>query len=235
MPSDDGAPVPRRPRCFVVEDNNFMRHAGSDVLTRDGCDVVAVFSTVRDAAAWFAPGKADVGVFDLDLGSGPTGVDLAVRLRRQQPDLGVVLLTVSADPRVMGIDPANLPLGTRYVGKDRLTDGSELCRAVLSAWASPAADPPDDSELRVPRVDLGDAQMEVLRLIAEGLSNSEIARRRHVTVHAVERAITRLNRQLGVSATSAVSARVELAAYYWRLAGRPAPPAPPSGPSGAGR
>lgn len=228
MPSDarptaEASASPLVP-CFLVEDNDFMRHAVADVLLRDGCTVVGAFGAARDAVAWFTPGAAAVGIFDLDLGPGPTGADVAIRLRRLQPDLGVVLLTVSADPRVLGIDPASLPLGTRYVGKDNLTDGTELTQAVLDAHRSPAATIADDSHLQVPRTDLGDAQMEVLRLIAQGLSNNEIARRRYVTVHAVERAITRLNKQLGVDATSAVSARVELAAHYWRLAGRPSPP-----------
>ncbi len=72
----------------------------------------------------------------------------------------------------------------------------------------------------VPRAQFGDAQLAVLRLIAEGYTNAEIARRRGVTVVAVERAITRMNHQLGITAGSQLSARVMLANVYWAMVGR---------------
>jgi DNA-binding NarL/FixJ family response regulator len=205
--------------CIVVEDNGFMRQSICTVLSREGFAVPVPFPSAATAAQWFKPGLVEVGIFDLDLGAGPTGADLATKLRRLQPDLGVVLLTVTADPRLLGVQAADLPLGTRYVLKDRLTDGTELRDAVLSAAAQPAGETGSDSPFAVPRVELGDGQVEVLRLIAEGLSNAEIARRRHTTVQAVERAVTRLNRQLGISADHTTSARVRLAAYYWTMRG----------------
>jgi DNA-binding NarL/FixJ family response regulator len=189
------------------------------MLGHGGLAVAGCFSTASAAAGWFAPGAVDVAILDLDLGPGPTGADLAVKLRRTQPNLGIVLLTVCSDPRLVGVSQGELPLGTHYVLKDSLHDGEVLCDAARSAAASMAADVPAGSTYAVPRTDFGDAQMAVLRLIAQGYSNQEIARRRSVTVEAVERAITRLNRQLGLAAETDRSSRVMLANVYWAMAG----------------
>ncbi|MDQ1247645.1 MAG: hypothetical protein QG597_2016 [Actinomycetota bacterium] len=212
--SVDAAPV----KCLVVDDHDFARQSICLMLQHGGLTVAASFGTASAAAQWFVPGLVAVAVLDLDLGSGPSGADLAVRLRRSQPDLGVVLLTVCTDPRLLGVSEADLPLGTHYVLKDSLHEGARLVEAVQAADIAMAADVPDDSSFAVPRAQFGDAQIAVLRLIAHGYTNQEIARRRGVTVEAVERAITRLNRQLGIKVGSDRSSRVTLANVYWAMA-----------------
>lgn len=218
------------PRCLVVDDNDFARQSITLILADGGVIVARSFDRASTAATWFRPGQVEVAVIDLDLGPGPTGADLAVRLRRLQPDLGIVLLTVCSDPRMLGVPAGSLPLGTHYVVKDSLHDGARLCQAVRAAALSRAADVAADSGYAVPRSGFGDAQVAVLRLIAEGLTNQEIARRRGVTVEAVERAITRLNRQLGITG-SHLSSRVMLANIYWGMVGhRPGGPLEPLEP-----
>lgn len=219
------APPPDAPdgsldvRCLVVDDNDFARQSIALILANGGLTVVRSFDRAAAAATWFRPGSVQVAVIDLDLGPGPTGADLATRLRRVQPDLGIVLLTVCSDPRMLGVPAESLPLGTHYVVKDSLHDGERLCQSVRAAAIARAADVAPDSGYAVPRSQFGDAQVAVLRLIAEGLTNQEIARRRGVTVEAVERSITRLNRQLGISGSN-LSSRVMLANVYWGIAGR---------------
>lgn len=215
-PPESGALV----RCLVVDDNDFARQSIVLLLTHSGLAVRHACATAREAVGWFRPGAVEVAVLDLDLGPGPSGVDLAAGLRRSQPDLGIVLLTVCSDPRLLGVDPSEIPLGTRYVVKDSLHDAGRLRTAVVSAAVRQAAVVPRGADFAVPRTDFGDAQIGVLRLVAEGCTNSEIARRRGVTVEAVERAITRLNHQLGITAGNQVSARVMLANVYWAMVGR---------------
>ena len=69
--------------------------------------------------------------------------------------------------------------------------------------------------------ELSDVQIETLRLVARGLSNAEIARQRGVTERAVEAAIARLTRHLGVAPDAALNQRVHLAQVYFRSLGLP--------------
>jgi DNA-binding CsgD family transcriptional regulator len=66
---------------------------------------------------------------------------------------------------------------------------------------------------------LSDGQVEILRLVAHGFSNAEIARRRQLTEAAVVKALGRLQRQLGIEAGSGDNPRVLLTQAYFRLTG----------------
>ena len=59
--------------------------------------------------------------------------------------------------------------------------------------------------------DLNTAQWETLRLVAAGYTNAEIARRRQMSEDAVNKAITRLVRTLGLRASGDENVRVMLA------------------------
>jgi DNA-binding CsgD family transcriptional regulator len=68
-------------------------------------------------------------------------------------------------------------------------------------------------------VKISDPQIDVMRLVAAGHSNAEIARRRSLTVPAVEKAIARLIRQLDLQAAPETNQRVAIAHAYYRLTG----------------
>jgi DNA-binding NarL/FixJ family response regulator len=68
-------------------------------------------------------------------------------------------------------------------------------------------------------IDLTDSQVETMRLVAEGLSNAEIAERRCVTVGAVEVAVSRIARALGIQHDRAHNQRVMITREYYRLTG----------------
>ncbi|MGA1147335.1 MAG: helix-turn-helix domain-containing protein, partial [Candidatus Nanopelagicales bacterium] len=90
-----------------------------------------------------------------------------------------------------------------------------LARSVTRRWdeiAPPALLPRNPDSL-------SDVQWEVLRLVARGLSNAEIARARTVSEKAVEHAVTRLCRKLGIDSSSGANSRVMLTRYYFTLTG----------------
>lgn len=159
-----------------------------------------------------------MAILDLDLGLGPTGVDLAVQLRKRQPDLALVFLSVVPDPRLIGVDPSLVPAGSVYFVKSDLISGMDLREAVALALLRASGARSTDTAL--PRAPLTDSQVELLRLLADGYSNREIARRRVVTEAAIERSITRLVHRLGLPSGSTANARVLLVRYYLSMAGK---------------
>jgi DNA-binding NarL/FixJ family response regulator len=199
---------------MVVEDDSFTRLTVVGALRHAGIDVVADCDNSRDALEQFQACRPQVCLIDLDLGPGPTGIDVAAALRRIDPAVGVVLLTSYEDPRLMSPSLRRLPEGTRYVVKQAMSDMDMLIAAIESAFDHPRQDVVSGRS-----ADLTDTQVEILRLVAIGLSNSEIARIRVVEEKTVEQAIRRTAKRLGIHGSTKVNQRVALARTYYQLIG----------------
>lgn len=203
---------------LIVEDDAFTRTALVAVVTSLGHEVVGQAATViaaMDAARATSP---DVVLIDLDLGAGPTGIDAAHGLRGLLPDVGIVVLSSYADARVMGRRARPMPPGALFVSKRDLSDLDTLDHAIRVASSGGRASP---SVTSTHATDLTDGQLELLRLVASGLSNDEIARRLWLTEPSVRRSITRLLRKLDIEPSDARNARVQLVRVYTQLAGQP--------------
>ena len=201
-------------RLLVVEDDDFTRTTLAGALAHAGFDVVAAVGDAANAVGRATALLPDCAVLDLDLGPGPTGIDVAHGMRRALPSLGIVMLTSFSDPRLLSTSLKDLPLGASYVVKQSLTDLGILVAAVEGAIAlSGSAAMPDEAS------GLTDAQVETLRLLAAGLSNAEIARVRVVTEKSVEQAIARCAKRLEITAAPGTNQRVALARAYFRLTG----------------
>lgn len=199
---------------LLVEDDNLVRAALDAGLAHHGLDVTAV-GDARAAMASFMAAPPDVAVLDLHLGAGPTGLDLAVGMRERSPNLGLVLLTSFSDPRLLRSSLDTMPTGMLYLVKQSVDDLALLAAAIESA--PEAAHSPATS---APRSPLTAAQSDTLRLLAAGLSNSEIARVRVVTEATVEKTIARTAQALGIPYEEGVNQRVALARAYFQLIGR---------------
>jgi DNA-binding NarL/FixJ family response regulator len=66
---------------------------------------------------------------------------------------------------------------------------------------------------------LTDVQIETLKLVAEGLSNSEIAIQRSVSQKSIEQTIARVAKALGITPDSKSNQRVHIARVYFRSIG----------------
>ena len=209
---------------LVVEDDQFTRTTLCAALRHHGLTVAGEAKNARDGLELAKHASPDAALLDLDLGGGPSGIDLAHALRQLHPRIGIVILTTYEDPRMAGHSLATLPVNTKYLLKRDLSDSAALPRALTEAvhaatgQLSSAIVPPLQ-----PRTTAGltETQLEVMRLVAEGYSNGGIAKQRTVTEGAVEKMIHRIGRQLGVDAESQSNQRVLIAREYLRLTGAP--------------
>lgn len=190
-------------------------------LVAEGFRVKAVASS-RVAVKEFDAIDPDVLVADIDLGDRPNGVELAAILRVQAPYIGVVFLTnyPSLDTVDTGLRP---PARASFVHKSTV-DSPGVLLAAVEASLNDSSDPitlelPADHPLRR----LSATQMIMLRLVAEGWSNTEIAERRGVTVRAAERLLSRTFRALDIADDGSVNARVAATRLYVRTFGVPEP------------
>lgn len=201
-------------RVLVVEDDDFTRTLVSSLVTSLGYEVCADAASVAEAMSLAHEHRPDLAVLDLDLGEGPTGVHLAHGLRKLNPNIAIVMLSSYGDPSWMG-QRRRPPVGSRYVVKGNVSDTSVLAKALADALSSPL----ELQEAEKSRPPLSEGQWEILRLVAAGYTNAEIARRRSLTEEAVKKSVTRLVRQLDIEPGEEGNARVLLARAYTQMTG----------------
>ncbi|CAB4907879.1 unannotated protein [freshwater metagenome] len=206
-------------RVLLVDDDPFTLTVVAAMLRGLGCDVVSEETSAAGGLQAAQRLEPDAAVLDLDLGEGPTGIDVAQRLRAMLPDIGIVVLSTYEEPRLMGYNQPPLPEGSIYLVKRTVTDPGILERAIavsLDPEARAIALPVSGAHVASKMTDL---QIDLMRMVAIGHSNAEIARLRSLTVPSAEKAIARLIKQLGLQATPAQNQRVLIAQMYYQLTG----------------
>lgn len=211
----DTLEVPPR-RVLLVEDEAMSRSLLVGVLVSAGFEVESAESA-DEAARRYQEFDPDALVCDIDLGAGPTGLDLIVSLAAQDPHLPVVVLSnyvITPDYKHPVLSRAV------YLRKRDLRETQVLLDAlevVLRALPEDGAHGADGTPLR----SLTKSQVLVLRMIAEGLSNAGIAERRGCSVRAAEHMVQRTFIALGLGSDPNINTRVAAARIYIAEAGLP--------------
>ena len=216
---DTGSPhidpqTPFARRVLVVEDEEFTRSIVASGLQSLGFKVrgEASVADALDALREFEP---HVVVTDLDFGSGPNGLDLITRISEDQPWVGCVILTSHAAVELAVGQAARLPAGVVYVVKSSIHSISDLLDAVENSLSA-VAERPTVAEISEPgSVCVTSQQAETLKLIAEGLSNAGIAKRRGTSLRSAESLVQRTLQALDIPANPDFNPRV-LAVRMWQ-------------------
>jgi CheY-like chemotaxis protein len=108
------------PRLLVIEDDAFTRASIVGALTGHGIDVIDAVGTSAEAINSFEKNAPNAILLDLDLGYGPTGLDLARAFRLRNPNVGLVMLTSYTDPRLLRSNLPDIPAGTEYLVKNNV-------------------------------------------------------------------------------------------------------------------
>ena len=204
-----------RPRVLLVEDNTFTRSTVAAALRVEGCLISAAVATAREAMAHAHQHEFDCAVVDLHLGKGPSGIDLAHGMRDLNPTLGIVILTSYSDPRLLSPDQPEPPPGTVYVLKNDVESIAQLRDFIDEAMEVNARNRRSQPQ----PTPLTDTQIEILAMVAQGLTNAEIARRRVTSERSVEITMSRIVKRLRLDPTDSENSRVLLAQTYYELIG----------------
>jgi DNA-binding NarL/FixJ family response regulator len=203
---------------LVLEDDDFIRMTLVETLTFHRISIVADSRTASEAIAAHDKFRPHVAILDLDLGRGPTGLDVARSLRKTNPTIGIVFLTSFSDPRLIDSGESGAPAGSQYLVKKSVGSVVTLLKAIekslvshkVSNWGPDASS--DFGKLTA-------TQVGTLRLIADGFSNQEIARKLSITEKSVEQQVGRIAKRLGIERTLDRNTRVSIASAYFRQAG----------------
>ena len=206
----------RMPRVLIVEDDGLTRSSVASSLRLEGLDVVGEADSASSAISLAREHEPEVAILDLDLGAGPNGADIALALRRMRPEIGIVVLTTYDSPRLIADQAPELPLRTVFMRKRDVQSVQDLVEAVhtsLRPTGAPVVQRPGATDL------FTDAQIAIMRAVAEGLTNAEIARRREVSERAVEQMMRRIAIRLGLPADSSLNQRVQITRAFLEMTG----------------
>jgi two-component system response regulator DevR len=196
-------------RVLLVDDHALVRSAIRQALQAPDVEVVGEASTAEEAMAMAMALRPDLLLLDIDL-PGLSGIEAVRELAPRLPDTKIVMLTASTDRRDLLTAVRHGAFG--YLTKD--LGGEALLRAVrgirlgdlpmsrshaatvvehLSRGARGAT--PESDELDQL---LSAREGEVLRLLADGLTDREIAGALAISPRTVESHVSSLLRKLGV-------------------------------------
>lgn len=210
----EGVKMSKSRTLVVVENESLLRDLIARSLEAVGFDVTTA-ANASDAKRACKAVDPDACIVDIELGPGPDGFDFAEYLSREAPDVGVVFLTNLPDPRFAKKDAKSVKQSQAYLRKSQLVDSKELVDAVNAVLKEEDVSKyrHDQAEDR-PLADLSKRQLVVLKLMAEGLSNSQIAEARGTTVRAVEGMISRIFQALDIDAHGSGNARIAASKAY---------------------
>jgi len=178
----------------------------SEMLTASGIDVLPVAS-VAEALKSMDEFDPHVVLTDLDLGHGPDGADLLTKVAEDRPWTGMVIMTAHASPELAINDVSRIPEQAGYIVKSELNSIHSLVSIIQESIIMPGNFNGSDN-VGQEKVTITSSQAEILRMVADGLSNAAIAEARGITLRAAEALIQRTFAALGVNGDSSINARV---------------------------
>ena len=201
--------MPEPIRIVIADDHAIVRRGLRQLLdTEDGFEVVAEAEDVESARRYLRGHRPDVLVLDLNM-PGESSIEAIPKFREEFPDTQIVVLTMQNEPAYARSALSAGVLG--YVLKE--SADAELVEAIRAAVAGEhylnprlgarvAAEPPPG-----PPDGLSERELEILRLIALGYTNSQVAEELFLSVRTVETHRAHIQQKLRLSS------RAELVRY----------------------
>ena len=220
----------KSPTVLVASDDAFELAALSAALRLHAINVVAEAQTEEIAQNLYKFLSPEVVIIDLQFAS-QEALSLVNKFRKVNPGLGIVLMTACPDLRLLGLVEKQIPMGSQVILKKSVADLSVVSQAISNSLLAVAEKRKmswidsngslHESAFRSVLSDFTDIQIETFRLLANGLSNSEIAKVRFVSEKSVEQIVARIAQHLLVVPDRAQNLRVVLTGEYFKWIGSP--------------
>ena len=218
------------PRVMIASDDAFELTTMSAALRLHGINVVGEASNKVIAENTFRSLQPEVLIIDLTFAD-TKAVEIINAFRKINPILGIVLMTACPDLRLLGVSEKTLPKGVEIVLKRSVADLGVLSFAITQSlepssmgasaqWVRAHSSLHENAFITV-LSDFTDIQVATLRLVAQGLSNSEIAKVRFVSEKSVEQIVARIAQHLKVTPDRSRNLRVVITGEYFKWIGAP--------------
>ena len=217
-------------RVLVVVDDAFEMSTLVAALRLHEIDVIGEAKSESVGLNLLRRLQPDVILLDLNI-AGISAVKVAVNMRKVNQNIGIVILNSCSDLRLLGDSNDEVPAGTKILIKKSIVDFTVLCTAIneskISAiekhkviWINGNTSLQEQGIMAL-MAHLTNTQAEVLRLVADGMTNAQIGRTRYVSEKSVEQVISRVAQELNVQPDANMNMRVQLVSEYYRWLGAP--------------
>ncbi len=192
-------------KLLIADDHEVVRSGLRAMLADSDVEVVAEVATGDTAVKYALENEVDVALLDIRMPEGD-GLTALGRIKLDKPDLPILMLSTFDNPTYIARSVALGASGYLLKGCSR----DDLVKAIKSAAAGESAWTRDElrrvtGALATPRlaadveVPLTQRESEVLRQLAYGLTNKEIAQALHISYETVKEHVQHILRKIGVS------------------------------------
>jgi DNA-binding NarL/FixJ family response regulator len=211
-------------RVFLLDDHDIVRRGLRDLLEAEGIDVVGEAGTAVEGLSRIPPTRPDVAVLDVRLPDG-NGVEVCREIRSRHPEIQCLMLTSFSDDEALfqaimagaaGYLLKQLKGGDIVDAIRRVSEGQSLLDPAVTARVLERLRKGPEEDEAMAR--LTDQERRILTLIAEGLTNRQIAERVHLAEKTVKNYVSNVLSKLGMER------RTQAAVYAARLPGDQHPP-----------
>lgn len=190
---------------LIADDHEVVRLGLKNLLQGTQCEVVAEAMTGEQALELVATKKPDLLILDVRM-SGGDGLYVLGRVKLDRPELPVILLSTYDNPtyvaRAVALGASGYVLKSDT--RERLLESIEIAMRGDSAWTrdelrrvtGALATPRLQTDVEVP---LTQRESEVLKQLANGLTNKEIALALSISYETVKEHVQHILRKIGVS------------------------------------
>ena len=217
-------------RVLVVIDDAFEMSTLVTTLRLNDIDVIGEAKSEGVAINSLRRLQPDVILLDMKI-VGISAVKIAVKMRKIDENVGIVILNSCSDLRFMGESNDEVPTGAKILIKKSIVDFTVLCTAIKGSkiaalekhkvqWINGNTSFQEKAVLEL-MAHLTNTQAEVLRLVAGGMTNAQIGRTRYVSEKSVEQVLSRVAQELNVQPDRNKNMRVQLVGEYYRWLGAP--------------
>lgn len=206
-------------KVAIVEDKAELRQYLTELVgDTPGYRCVCACASAEEALVKIPPARPDVVLMDIHL-PGESGIACTAQLRQKMPDLHVIMLTVYKDIKVImqALKAGACGYVLKRADEQEIVDAiaevraggapmtSEIARMVVRSFMETSRPPdPNGTDQLSPR------ELELLGLLAEGLTNKDLAARLNISPDTVRSHLVHIFDKLHVRC------RTEAAAKYYR-------------------
>ncbi len=192
-------------RMLVADDHEVVRFGLRTLMADTEVEIIAEVSTGEDAIKYAIENDPDVVLLDIRMPRGD-GLNALGRIKLDKPDMPILMLSTFDNPTYIARSVALGASGylLKSCTRDQLLNAIRISASGESAWTrdelrrvtGALATPRLAADVEVP---LTQRESEVLRQLAYGLTNKEIAQALHISYETVKEHVQHILRKIGVS------------------------------------
>ncbi|MDP6452624.1 MAG: response regulator transcription factor [SAR202 cluster bacterium] len=216
-------------KVMIVDDQEVIREAFGMLLSNDeSVDLIGALPDGQSAVEMVPVLGPNVVIMDVKM-PGMNGVSAAQKIRENNPEVGIILLSAYDDSENIREFLKDDPRGKSYLLKHTLGTMDELVRTIHDVAAGRTVLDPimveklttekgiDDNS---PLTSLTRRELEVLSLMAKACTNSTIASILYIQPRTVEHHINSIFSKLGIASENGQHARVQAVLAYLKATGQ---------------